>query len=285
MGWGGMPADRGGSGDRGEYFVLPGVYENSHRVREAWSIGFDDDPRFRDEDDDFDETAHEAARAEAEAAADRRADEKIREGKPIVATLLNPGWSLHPFRRSTFSIPRVPFFRDRDRMYDIHNDDRVVVNVEATAAWKAQRAAEDAHRITAAQAVWHRAAGAEAAGGPDGHRPCCPIPGLRITAGARKHVQAPRAQELRCGALELQIGSTLGRHEAALSLHDHRPGQNPRAVESRSMAGVPEISGSAEAAAVRVPERVIQAMIKSAGGAPALGLCGPWARRNSPTPQ
>jgi len=151
-------ADRAASGDLGDdTYLLVGIYENSHRVREAWSIGFDDDPRFDDEDD-FDEAAHEAARAAAAVAADQAADKLIARGEPIVGTLMRWGWSLHPFRRSTFSVPRAPFFSDRDRKYDIYPDDRVVVNVAATAAWKAKRPAEEAARAAAVRAAAAQAA-------------------------------------------------------------------------------------------------------------------------------
>jgi hypothetical protein len=128
---------------------VPGIYAAWHRGRaEAQLCGpveREYDPRFDPDDMSQAESAERDAEyrraiAEAKAAAESVAAQRIAEGKPITGTLLSPG--IRP--------RNVPLLSDPDVMVDIDCDDRMSVNVAATAEYKAKRKAEDARRATVA---------------------------------------------------------------------------------------------------------------------------------------
>jgi hypothetical protein len=67
----------------------------------------------------------------------------VNESGLVVGTTI----SISPCCRRQRCHDGVPLFADdKDRLYVVHADDSVVVDVEATAVWKAKRTAEDAVR-------------------------------------------------------------------------------------------------------------------------------------------
>jgi hypothetical protein len=126
---------------------VPGIYARYHqRAAEAQMcapVEREYDPRFDPDDMSVAESAEREAafRRAIDAAlarADRLAAERISQGGPVVGTLLSCG--LRP--------RNVPLLRDPDVVVDIDCDDWVTVNEEATARYKAKRAAEEARRAT-----------------------------------------------------------------------------------------------------------------------------------------
>ena len=153
-----MPVDRGGrvAGDRADSYVLAGVYAAWHRASEASTArgAVEDrfDPRFDDPEGDSAarESEYQALLAEARVIAEAVAAERTKAGEPIPGVLLRPGWPLHPWWEPyrSFTIPRVPFFRD-DVLYRITADDVVAVNPERTAWYRGQQAARRQSVVTA----------------------------------------------------------------------------------------------------------------------------------------
>jgi hypothetical protein len=136
---------------------VPGIYARYHqRAAEAQArapVEREYDPRFDPDDMSVAESAErEAAYRQAIdaalARADRLAAERISQGSPIVGTLLSCG--LRP--------RNVPLLRDPDVVVDIDCHDWVTVNEEATARYKAKRAAEEARRATVADRDGHNGA-------------------------------------------------------------------------------------------------------------------------------
>ena len=80
----------------------------------------------------------------AEAVAAQRIAAGVAGGGAILSTLLRGGDSVGPSWDSDAScvaVPRIPFFAP-DTKFDIGCDDVVMVNAEATAAWRSRLAAE-----------------------------------------------------------------------------------------------------------------------------------------------
>jgi hypothetical protein len=135
---------------------VPGIYARYHqRAAEAQArapVEREYDPRFDPDDMSVAESAEREAayRRAIDAAlarADRLAADRISQGSPIVGTLLSGG--LRP--------RNVPLLRDPDVVVDIDCDDWVTVNEEATARYKAKRAAEEACRATVLNRYGHNA--------------------------------------------------------------------------------------------------------------------------------
>lgn len=119
--------------------VVPGLFSRlAHAAAEAQArqvVEAEFDPRFDEPGGDF--TAREgqerAALAEAQKSAEAVAAQWIAKGAPLVGVSLKGA-----------ELPRVTFFADPDVRFDVSADDRVIVNVEATARWRAKRAAAKA---------------------------------------------------------------------------------------------------------------------------------------------
>lgn len=139
---------RNPAGPQGHRSVrVPGIFAVWHRGRAiaelCGPVEREFDPRFDPDDmsqaeSDERETDYRRAIAEAKAAAETLAAQRIAQRKPITGTLLSP--RLRP--------RNVPLLSDPDVMVDIDCDDRVSVNVTATAEHKASRAADLARRAT-----------------------------------------------------------------------------------------------------------------------------------------
>jgi hypothetical protein len=123
---------------RREGVRVPGIYEGWIRAAaESW-FAIEDDPRFTyDHKTGFSTGASEEEVAAAKKQAARFADDRIAEGGPLIAKLLQ-------CERRCWGIP---FFRDRaTTKYDIYRDDTVYVNAEATRVWREHRPAGKARQ-------------------------------------------------------------------------------------------------------------------------------------------
>jgi hypothetical protein len=128
---------------RREGVRVPGIYESWIRdAAETHATGAVEDT-YGDIRARFDpETGRMASEAEVDSAlsaahveAARRADERIASGEPLIGKLLV----------CEESVWGIAFFRDRaDTVYDIHRDDSVYVNAEATRLLRERHAAEEA---------------------------------------------------------------------------------------------------------------------------------------------
>jgi len=115
--------------------VVPGLYAALHRAAATeaccWEVEERYDPRFADPEGEYAawDLEGQAAMTGAHNRAEVVASQRIAEGQPIIGVSLRemaPAW---------------PFFADRDQRYDVDAGDRVTVDAEKTAEWKAKRAA------------------------------------------------------------------------------------------------------------------------------------------------
>lgn len=115
-------ADRARGSDRGDSYVVPGIYAAWHLSAAAsgaqWDVDRDRDPRFRDPDEPFnDDDDYQAKLAEARVIAEAAAAERIKGGERSSARCCGAGgrWSRggprtgvsvsrgHPFSATTRS--------------------------------------------------------------------------------------------------------------------------------------------------------------------------------------
>jgi hypothetical protein len=144
---------------------VPGIYEAWIYAASSWGFAPTEMDRWAEGDPAYvDDAAYAEAWAEARDRAEEHAAERIAKGEGIVGKPLPAGhrfltpWPrmLWPREPDSFMVPRVSFFSDPDRLYDIEASDVITVNLAATSAWKAKRAAEDAQRRAALPAQHNR---------------------------------------------------------------------------------------------------------------------------------
>ena len=126
---------------RRERVCVPGLYGQWIRTAAESRFAIEDDPRFMYDPETGGSTGpseEEVAAAKDQAA--RFADDRIAEGRPLIAKLL----------QCEQSCWGIAFFRDRQfTKYDIFADDMVCVNVDATQRYRSRLAAELALRQAA----------------------------------------------------------------------------------------------------------------------------------------